>query len=116
MEKVVGIGGGCFKDDDADALLRWYREKLGVESDPSYGGTMFEKTAWAIFPASTRYFRPSDKPYMVNYRVRNLDAMLSQLRAAGVDVDDKIEDTENGRFGWAMDPEGNRIELWEPKE
>ena len=68
--------------------------------------------AWSIFPATTKYF---DKPCMVNYRVGDLDAMLAQLRGAGVTVDEKVDDTEYGRFGWALDPEGNRIELWQPK-
>ncbi|SRR6266851_2825456 len=115
MEKVTGIGGVFFKADDADALRRWYQEKLGIDVDPSYGGAHFGDTTWSIFPASSRYFDPSRKSSMINYRVRDLDAMLAQLRAAGVTVDEKIDDTEFGRFGWAMDPEGNRIELWEPK-
>jgi predicted enzyme related to lactoylglutathione lyase len=112
MEKVTGIGGIFFKADDADALRRWYRESLGVDVDPNYGGAQFGDTVWTIFKSSSKHF---DKPFMVNYRVSNLDAMLAQLRAAGAQVDDKIDDSEYGRFGWATDPEGNRIELWEPK-
>jgi len=81
----------------------------------SSSGAMFGDTAWSIFPDKTRYFDPSTKPYMINYRVRDLDAMLDQLRRAGATVDAKIDETDYGRFGWAIDPEGNRIELWEPK-
>jgi predicted enzyme related to lactoylglutathione lyase len=106
-------------------LRRWYRDNLGVPVDDSYGGASFERdgdedagtigmTVWSAFPATTRYFDPSSASFMINYRVRDLDAMLEQLRRAGAPVDDKIEESEYGRFGWAMDPEGNRIELWEP--
>jgi predicted enzyme related to lactoylglutathione lyase len=113
MEKITGIGGVFFKARDAGALRRWYGEKLGIDVD-NWGGAQFGDTVWTIFEGSTRYFDPSAQPFMVNYRVADLDAMLAQLRAAGVQVDDKVEETEFGRFGWAMDPEGNRIELWEP--
>ncbi len=112
MERITGIGGVFFKADDAPALRDWYRDHLGIDVDPSYGGAQFGDTAWAIFTAASRYF---DKPCMINYRVRDLDAMLEQLRRAGVTVDEKIEESEFGRFGWAVDPEGNRIELWQPK-
>ena len=114
MEKITGIGGVFFKAEDAVALRRWYQEKLGIDVD-TYGGAQFGDTVWSIFPASSKGFDPSSKPYMINYRVRNLDAMLAQLRAAGATVADKIDDSGFGRFAWAMDPEGNRIELWEPK-
>jgi len=114
MEKVTGIGGIFFKANDADSLRRWYAEKLGIDVDPGWGGAMFGDTVWSIFKGTTTYLDPSKQPFMVNYRVANLDAMLAQLRAAGADVDDKVDETEFGRFGWVMDPEGNRIELWEP--
>lgn len=116
MERITGIGGIFFKATDADSLRRWYSENLGVAVDPNYGGAMYDMTAWTIFKGDSGYFNPSKQPFMINYRVANLDAMLAQLRAAGVTVDDKVDDTDYGRFGWAMDPEGNRIELWEPKE
>lgn len=116
MEKVVGIGGIFFKANDAEVLRRWYQEKLGIDVDPAWGGAMFDQTVWSIFSEALRYFEPSTKPFMINYRVRDLDAMLEQLRAAGVEVDAKVDETDFGRFGWAMDPEGNRIELWEPKK
>jgi catechol 2,3-dioxygenase-like lactoylglutathione lyase family enzyme len=114
MEKISGIGGVFFKARDAGALRRWYAEKLGIDVDPNWGGAQFGDTVWSIFEGGTRYFDPSKQPFMINYRVADLDAMLAQLRAAGVPVDDKVDETEFGRFGWAMDPEGNRIELWEP--
>ena len=71
---------------------------------------------WEAFPQDTKYFDPSAKPFMVNFRVANLAALLEQLRKEGVQVDDKVEEYEYGKFGWIMDPEGNRVELWEPPE
>ena len=69
---------------------------------------------WAVFPAKTKYFDPTVAPFMIDYRVKDLDGVLARLRKAGARVDDKIDSEENGRFGWAVDPEGNRFELWEP--
>lgn len=126
MQKVTGIGGIFFKAQDASQLRAWYQEHLGITIE-EYGGTSFKwrdfenpdqagSTVWSIFPANSRYFDPSEKPFMINYRVANLDEVLEQLRAQGVQVDDRIEESEFGRFGWIMDPEGNRIELWEPPE
>jgi predicted enzyme related to lactoylglutathione lyase len=122
MEKVLGIGGVFFKARDPKALAAWYRQHLGVpvEPDQTYGpftsATAGEQAVWSAFAADTEYFGSGPQPFMVNYRVRNLDAMLAQLRAAGAQVDDQVEDYgEIGRFGWATDPEGNRFELWEPK-
>jgi catechol 2,3-dioxygenase-like lactoylglutathione lyase family enzyme len=114
MEKITGIGGVFFKAKDAEALRRWYGDNLGIDVDPNWGGAQFTDTVWSIFKDSTRYFDPSTQPFMINYRVNDLHAMLAQLRSAGATVDDKVDETEFGRFGWAMDPEGNRIELWEP--
>jgi predicted enzyme related to lactoylglutathione lyase len=113
MEKVTGIGGVFFKANDAEALRRWYTDNLGIDVS-DWGGAVFGDTVWSIFKGTTNYFEPSKQPFMVNYRVANLDLMLAQLRAAGVPVDDKVDETEFGRFAWVMDPEGNRIELWEP--
>lgn len=120
MERVQGIGGIFFKSRDPKALAAWYHDHLGVpiEGSGTYGAFESrgagEHTVWSTFPSDTKYFEPSPAPFMVNYRVADLDAMLAQLRAAGVDVDEKIEDFEYGRFGWARDPEGNRFELWQP--
>ena len=119
MEHVLGIGGIFFKARDPKALAAWYREHLGVpvEAGQTYGPLSStgpgEVTVWSTFPADTGYFGPGLGTCMVNYRVKNLDAMLKQLRAAGVAVEDRVEDYDYGRFGWATDPEGNRFELWE---
>jgi predicted enzyme related to lactoylglutathione lyase len=121
MESVLGLGGVFFKARDPKALAAWYREHLGVpiEANQTYG-TMNsagagESTVWSTFPSDTEYFGPGASAFMLNYRVRNLDAMLAQLRAAGVKVDERVEEHEYGRFGWAFDPEDNRFELWEPR-
>ncbi|HZS08670.1 MAG TPA: VOC family protein [Blastocatellia bacterium] len=124
MKKVTGIGGIFFKCEDPDKLRAWYQEHLGVTPE-EYGGVHFNwremenpdrvgLTVWSLFRASTNYFDPSTKPFMINYRVENLDALLEELRKEGVWIDEKREDGEFGRFAWVMDPEGNRIELWEP--
>jgi predicted enzyme related to lactoylglutathione lyase len=115
MEKVVGIGGIFFKAKDPAALRKWYADHLGIpESD---WGCVFDgtgQTVWSPHPETTDYFLPSQKEFMINYRVENLDAMVKQLKDAGADVDVKTEDLEYGRFAWATDPEGNRFELWQP--
>jgi len=121
MERVLGIGGVFFKARDPKALAAWYREQLGVPVEPgqTYGtltsASAGEPTVWSTFPADTEYFGPGQPKFMVNYRVKNLDAMLAQLRAAGAQVEERIEDYDYGRFGWAADPEGNRFELWEAR-
>ena len=121
MERVMGIGGVFLKARDPKALAGWYREHLGVPVEPgqTYGSMTSagagEMTVWSTFPADTAYFGPGPATFMVNYRVKNLDAMLAQLRAGGAKVEEKVEDYDYGRFGWASDPEGNRFELWEPK-
>jgi catechol 2,3-dioxygenase-like lactoylglutathione lyase family enzyme len=112
-QKVTGIGGVFFKSDDADALRRWYGENLGINVDPNWGGAQLGDTVWTIFKSSSKYF---DKPFMINYLVDDVEAMIAQLRAAGVRVEEKIDDTDFGRFGWAYDPEGNRLEFWQPKK
>lgn len=124
MERVTGIGGIFFKTKDPKALGQWYAANLGIDVQ-DWGGAVFRwgdaadpersgTTAWSLFPMDTKYLNPSTAPFMVNYRVADLDAMLAQLRAAGVQVDEKVDDSEYGRFGWAMDPDGNRFELWQP--
>jgi predicted enzyme related to lactoylglutathione lyase len=120
MERVRGIGGVFFKAQDPKALGAWYQKNLGV-SLSEWGGAQFRWkdddhdgnaiTAWNIFPAGSDYFA---RPFMVNFRVKSLDRMLEQLRAAGATVDEKIDRSEYGNFGWVTDPEGNRVELWEP--
>ena len=116
-EAVEGIGGVFFRTSNPDELRAWYAEHLGIEMESF--GTVFtandgDKTVWAPFPADTDYFGSRGQQLMVNFRVRDLDAMFAQLRAAGVEVVDRVEEQEYGRFGWATDREGNRFELWEP--
>ena len=124
MARVTGIGGVFFKAKDPKALAAWYRDLLGLDieetgavmfawsDDPQPGGT--GHTVWGPFDSQTRYFDPSDKPFMINFRVDDLDGMLTQLREAGVAVMDAQDSQPYGRFGWFMDPEGNKVELWEP--
>jgi len=124
MERVMGIGGIFFKAVDKVALASWYRDNLGIGVEEAWGGAVFSwqendpagdaHTVWSPFASDTDYFAPSPKDFMVNFRVRDLNAMLDQLRANGCDVDSKTQGGEFGKFGWVMDPEGNRIELWEP--
>ena len=119
----MGIGGIFFKAQDKAALIAWYRDHLGVPVE-DWGGVSFNwrdldpdenaMTIWSVFNATSTYFEPSKAPFMINFRVRDLDAMLAQLREADCDVDERIEDSDFGRFGWVMDPEGNRVELWQP--
>jgi predicted enzyme related to lactoylglutathione lyase len=119
METILGIGGIFFKVRDPTKLAVWYREHLGVPVEMNQSCATLvssapgEPTVWSTFAQSSDYFGPGDARLMINYRVRDLDAILVQLRAAGVPVLDHIEDSEFGRFGWATDPEGNRFELWQ---
>lgn len=121
MQKVDGIGGVFFRARDPHGLAAWYRDHLGVPVQEGQTYAAFESggagdmTVWSAFPNDTEYFGPAGAPLMVNYRVRDLDAMLAQLRDAGAEVDERIEEYDYGRFGWARDPEGNRFELWEPR-
>jgi catechol 2,3-dioxygenase-like lactoylglutathione lyase family enzyme len=123
MQRVTGIGGIFFKADDPEKMYQWYETHLGIkrehgyvsfpwrgEKDPDEKGV----TAWSIFKRDTRYFDPSGAPFMLNYRVDDLDGLLEALRAEGVEIDPKREDYDYGRFAWITDPEGNKIELWEP--
>ncbi len=122
--RVTGIGGFFFKAEDPAAMAQWYRRYLGVPVE-DWGGWAFDwrsgehagrqnATIWSAFATDTRYFDPSPKEFMFNFRVEDLDAMLAALRADQIPVDERIEESEFGRFGWCMDPWGHRIELWEP--
>jgi predicted enzyme related to lactoylglutathione lyase len=122
MSRVTGIGGIFIKAKDPAKLQDWYKQHLGIDVQ-AWGGTSFRwvdssgvptpgTTAWMIGDGSD--FAPSDSPFMVNYRVSDLSALLTALRAEGCDVLEKTEKSEYGKFGWVMDPEGNKIELWEP--
>lgn len=124
MDRVVGIGGVFIKARDPEALRAWYQRHLGFPLE-TWGGAVFRwqtperpepdgATVWSLFDADTTYFAPSSAPFMINYRVADLDALLAVLREEGCDVDERTEVSEQGSFGWVMDPEGNRVELWEP--
>jgi len=114
MKRVTAIGGVFLRARDPVALAAWYGEHLGLDIE-SWNGALVPASAeavWAAFPPDTTYFGRAEQQVMVNYCVDNLDAMVAQLRAAGVDVD-QPQETENGRFAWAFDPEGNRFELYQ---
>ena len=123
MKRVVGIGGVFFKASNPEKLREWYRDHLGFNLD-DWGGAVFQprgdsnfetqKTVWSLFGSDSTYFAPSTQPFMINYRVDDLHALLAVLRSEGCEVDAKVDDSEFGKFGWVMDPEGNRVELWEP--
>jgi len=118
VEKATGVGGVFLRSDRPEALRAWYAEHLGIDVLP-YGGATFraepgDVTVWFVAPRDDPYFGEPQQPVMVNYRVRDLEAMLAQLRAAGAPVEERVGDSEHGRFGWVTDPDGNRIELWQP--
>jgi predicted enzyme related to lactoylglutathione lyase len=117
MARVIGIGGVFFKARNPESLRAWYQRHLGFDIQ-QWGGVGFPcdrpggVTVWSVFP-ETADFSPSKAAFMLNYVVEDLDAVLAALRSEGCEVDDKTEASEYGKFGWVMDPEGNRIELWQ---
>lgn len=116
MKRVIGVGGIFIKSADPQRMRDWYQKHLGIPIE-AWGGAAFSgdgTTVWNIFEASSNYFDPSKASFMVNYRVADLAALLVALRAEGCDVVDKMDDSEYGKFGWVFDPDGNKIELWEP--
>ena len=124
MKKVTGIGGIFFLTSDVDKMSAWYKKHLGINVKPG-GYSSFEwqgkdnpgetgYTVWSLMDENSGYFNPSTERFMVNYRVENLEELLKQLKDEGVEVIDKIEKFEYGKFGWIIDPEGRKIELWEP--
>ncbi|MFA3919093.1 VOC family protein [Ruegeria hyattellae] len=120
MEKVLGFGGFFFRSDDPKGLARWYRDTLGIDLVPDdYDTPCWQQqsgaTVFAPFDKVTDYFGNAEKQFMLNFRVRNLESMIAQLQAAGVEVRrDPDSPYPNGSFAWLNDPEGNPIELWEP--
>jgi predicted enzyme related to lactoylglutathione lyase len=119
MKRVTGLGGVFFRCEDKTAQLDWYRNHLGIDAE-TWGMTFRWReeqsenvgyTVWAPFPKESEYF---EGPAMINYRVENLGALLEELKKEGVEIIGGPKDEENGRFAWIRDPEGNRIELWEP--
>ncbi|MBP6748301.1 MAG: VOC family protein [Xanthomonadaceae bacterium] len=126
MQRVTGIGGIFFKAKDPKTLGAWYRDHLGIAVE-EWGGAAFKwvspenpsgtgTTIWSPFKEDTDYFAPSKSSFMINYRVADLHALLAQLRAEGCEVDAKVEESDYGKFGWVIDPEGNKIELWQPPD
>ena len=124
MKRVTGIGGVFFKARDPKALGAWYRTHLGIGVE-DWGGAAFRwkgpdnpdgvgTTVWSPFAADTSYFAPSSAPFMINYRVDDLHAVLAALRAEGVEVVDQVDESDYGKVGWVIDPEGNKLELWQP--
>lgn len=126
MKRVTGIGGIFIKSADTARLRAWYKKHLGIDIE-DWGGTAFRwagphnpdghgTTVWSVFEASSDYFAPSTAPFMVNYRVDDVRALVDVLRQEGCQVIDKIDESEFGKFGWVVDPDGNKIELWEPPD
>lgn len=123
MAKVLGVGGVFFKSDDPAKLAKWYQQYLNIEIDPSYGGCSFLPdtmpnngcTVFSPFKADTDYFAPSSKPYMINLVVDNLNEALKQVALGGAELIGQPESFDYGDFGWFMDPDQNKIELWQPK-
>jgi predicted enzyme related to lactoylglutathione lyase len=126
MRRVTGIGGIFFHAKDPVALRAWYKEHLGIDVQ-EWGGAAFSwadgagepargTTIWSIGASTGKQFAPSTSTFMINYRVDDLAGLLQALRNEGCDVLEKTDDSEFGRFGWVMDPEGNKVELWQPPE
>jgi catechol 2,3-dioxygenase-like lactoylglutathione lyase family enzyme len=124
LRRVTGIGGVFFKSDDPARTLEWYRNHLGIASG-DWGGFAFQwnekdqpnetgYTIWSAFPDTTIYFAPSEQPFMVNFRVVDLVRLIAALKDEGVEVVGEIEQHPNGKFAWILDPEGRKVELWEP--
>jgi catechol 2,3-dioxygenase-like lactoylglutathione lyase family enzyme len=118
MASVLGIGGVFVRSRDPDALRAWYRDMLGLDIQ-DWGGAQFMSApdgygVWSAFRADTTYFAPSEREFMVNLRVDDLDALLAQLRARGARVLERREDGADGKFGYVVDPDGTLLELWQP--
>ncbi|PJJ17911.1 Uncharacterized conserved protein PhnB, glyoxalase superfamily [Janthinobacterium sp. OK676] len=126
MKRVTGIGGIFFQAQDPAALRAWYQRHLGLDVQP-WGGAAFSwtdadgqpsagSTIWSVAARDSEQFLPGKAPFMINYRVDDLDALLQALRDEGCEVLDKAPDSEYGQFGWVIDPEGNKVELWQPPQ
>lgn len=124
MKRVTGIGGIFFQAKDPKSLCTWYKQHLGIDVQ-EWGGAAFSwsddsgapvggTTVWSIGPDTSDHFAPSKSPFMINYRVADLHALVKVLREEGCHVLDKIDESEYGKFAWVVDPEGNKVELWEP--
>jgi predicted enzyme related to lactoylglutathione lyase len=123
MAKVLGVGGVFFKSDDPTKLGEWYQKTLGLPVEPPYGANFKPDTmpaggltVWAPFESTTTYFEPSTRDYMFNLVVDDLDGALAQVKEGGGEIVGEIQEEDYGRFGWFVDPEGNKVELWQPKD
>jgi predicted enzyme related to lactoylglutathione lyase len=123
MKRVIGLGGIFFKSKDPQALNEWYKKHLGIPAEQWGTQFFFDKVSaeapngynlWSPFKADTKYFEPSTQPFMINFIVDDLVALYEALKSEGVEVIGETQDGEYGKFGWCMDPDGNKIELWEP--
>ena len=125
MNRVIGIGGVFFKSKDPETLRAWYQKHLGIDSEK--WGAVFHwdspeikaqnkefATAWNPFPENTKYYAPSEKPFMINYIVEDLVKLVEVLETEGIELVGDMQDGDFGKFAWIMDPEGNKIELWQP--
>lgn len=124
-KRVVGIGGIFFKSKNPSELKTWYSKHLGIETDkyggkfvwrPAEGEDDLRTTVWSPMPEDTTYYAPSGSSYMINYRVENLIELLRILKQEGVEQVGEMETYEYGKFAWILDPDGTKIELWEPKD
>jgi predicted enzyme related to lactoylglutathione lyase len=123
IKRVTGLGGFFFKCENPNKIKEWYKNHLGIPTN-QYGWTFEWKddegnegaTQWSPFEANTKYFSPSEKQFMLNYRVHDLEALLKVLKEEGVTIVGEMESYDYGKFGWILDPEGNKIELWEPTD
>lgn len=127
MAKVIGVGGIFFQSPDPDGLMAWYADTLGLTIN-DYGGADFlhaesgkafpqgARTIFSGFKDTTEYFAPSDKPFMINLMIDDMDSMLARLKEKGVTLEGEPQDFDYGRFAWLMDPNGTKIELWQPIE
>jgi predicted enzyme related to lactoylglutathione lyase len=120
MAKVLGIGGVFFKSHDSKKLYEWYSKWLGMELE-DWGIAYFPgnlpanaQTVWSAFDSSTNYFAPSEKEFMFNLIVDDIESAINQVRQGGAEIIGKIEELEYGSFGWFIDPDGNKVELWQP--
>ena len=124
MKRVTGIGGIFFKAKDAPSLQAWYKRYLGIDVQ-TWGGAAFDwsdaegkptggTTAWSVVPTESKQFAPSDASFMINYRVEDLDGLFQALKDEGCNVLETMVDPDYGKFGWVIDPEGNKVELWQP--
>ena len=125
MKRVIGLGGIMFKSKDPKTLIAWYKKHLGLAIE-DYGGTVFmwddamkpgenRYSVWSVAPETSKYFEPGKFSFMVNFMVEDLTALLDILKTEGVEIVGEPMDSEYGKFGWVLDPDGNKIELWQPK-